>query len=135
MSALTSASAAAKPSPRGRATRLARAASRMNALERSYAQQLDLLVRAGRLATWAFEALTFRLGFDLRYTPDFLLVRPDGEVELHDTKGTKRRRGTAIAYEREDARAKIRAAAAAFPFRFCLVYLDAGVWRVEEVRP
>lgn len=109
--------------PVAKATRLARVAGRMNALERAYSAQLDLLVRAGRVAEWHFEALTLRIGADCTYRPDFLVILPDGSIEFHETKG----------WLRDDARVKLRAAASAFPFVFKLVTRAKGEWRIEEV--
>ncbi|MDD5305058.1 MAG: DUF1064 domain-containing protein, partial [Elusimicrobia bacterium] len=83
----------------------------MNALERAYSAQLDLLKRAGRVAEWHYQGLTLRLGADLRYTPDFDVFLPDGTLELIEIKG----------WMRDDARVKLRAAASAYPFVFKLV--------------
>ena len=110
----------------------------MNALERSYSQQLDVLVRLGRVAEWHYEAVTLRIGADCRLTPDFLVVLSDGTVEFHDTKGTTYRHRKAgrvgVPYIQEDARVKLRAAATAFPFTFKLVtHTKAEGWHTEEV--
>lgn len=97
----------------------------MNKLEKRYAQHLDLLRLAGEVAAWRFEAVTLRLAVDVRYSPDFLVILPGGELELHETKG----------FLRDDARIKLRTAARLFPwFVFRLIRQSkAGVWDIEEV--
>ena len=106
-----------------RASRLARLGDRMNKTERAYAELLDVRQRAGQVAAWYFGALTLRLGDDCRYTPEFLVLLPDGTVELHEVKG----------FFRDDARVKIRAAASSYPFLFRLIRRDRAGWHNEEV--
>jgi len=101
-----------------------RKARGMNKLEQGYAARLDLRVRAGDVACWEFEGIRLRLGEGAYYKPDFLVIRPSGAVELHETKG----------FWREAARVRIRAAAERYwYFRFVAVKNDrANGWTVEE---
>lgn len=98
----------------------------MNALETAYAAELE--ARRGRraLAWWAFEAIVLRLADRTHYKPDFAVMGIGGELEIHETKG----------YWREDARLKIKLAAAQFPFRFLGItratQRGGSAWIVEE---
>lgn len=80
----------------------------MNKLEERYAFELEMRKRRGEIAGWWYEALTLKLGYDCRYTPDFLVLMADGEVQLHEVKGPHRR---------EDAMVKIRVCATMYPFK------------------
>lgn len=80
----------------------------MNRTESSYALELEARKHAGEIAEWYYEAVTFKLGNVCRYTPDFLVVLPDGRLELHEVKG----------HWRDDAKVKLRVAADKFPFTF-----------------
>ena len=99
----------------------------MNGLEADYADRLGLLQLAGEIQVWRFGSLRFHLGGGAWYKPDFLVVLPDGLVELHETKG----------HWREAARVRIKVAAAAFPeFRFVAVTKPKGQdWTFEEIEP
>lgn len=61
--------------------------SGMNKTEVRYAQRLGGLIACGAVQAFAFEGLTVRLAKRTRYTPDFLVVLPDGRLELHEIKG------------------------------------------------
>ena len=97
----------------------------MNGTEAAYAQALEEQRCAGEVAWWAFEAVTLKLARDLRYTPDFIVQLADGTLEAHEVKG----------FWRDDARAKIKMAAALFPLRFIAVQRaakrDGGGWVIE----
>ena len=60
----------------------------MNATESRYAAILQLRLLAREIHAWHFEAITFKLAADLRYTPDFCVLHLDGAFELIDVKGT-----------------------------------------------
>ena len=96
--------------------------SAMNRTEARYAERLEILRRAGELQWWKYGAITLKLGDDCRYSPDFMVVLPNGEIEMHETKG----------FFRDDAKVKLRVAAAMFPFRFWLVRLVKGRWEFEN---
>jgi len=79
----------------------------MNSSEERYARDvLDPMIAAGELHEWLFEPVTFRLGHDARFTPDFLLVYPDGSLELVDFKG----------HQEEAALVRVKAAASRYPW-------------------
>ena len=98
----------------------------MNTLETQHAGTLELRKRAGEILDYWFEALTFKLADDCRYTPDFLVMLPDGELEVHEVKG----------HFEDDAKVKLRVAADKFPFRFLafrkLPKKEGGGWQEIE---
>lgn len=66
--------------------------------------------------------MRLRLAEKTFYTPDFMVVFED-RIELHETKG----------YFEEDARVKIKVAAAMYPeFKFVAVYWKKKQWVFEE---
>jgi hypothetical protein len=103
-----------------RSTKLAKArrvAGRMNGHEAEYAT----LFLNNRV--WKFEAITFRLGDDCRYTPDFMVIAEDDVVEFHEVKG----------FWRDDAKVKLRVAAEQYPmFRFKAFRRVKKTWQVEH---
>lgn len=96
----------------------------MNRTEARYAEHLNALQQAGRVAAWGYEAVKLRLADRTFYTPDFLVVTADGGLEMHEVKG----------HWEDDARVKIKVAARLFPwFRFRAVRVGRGnVWDMEE---
>lgn len=98
----------------------------MNKTEAAYAQHLEAMKAAGRVAWYKFEGLKFRLADNTFYTPDFAVMLAGGEIEAHEVKG----------FWQDDARAKIKIAADMYPFRFVAIKArpkkDGGGWAVEE---
>ena len=99
----------------------------MNKLEARYAQEvLEPMKRAGQIRDYGYERVTLKLADRLRYTADFDVVLWEGVVELRETKG----------FWRDDARAKIKAAAELFPhFRFLAIRRVKREWVTEEFYP
>ena len=85
--------------------------SGMNRTEARYAAHLQVRLLAGELLEWRFEALKLRLARATFYTPDFVLITTLGEIECHDVKG---KTGSGYGGWTDDARVKIKVAAAAF---------------------
>lgn len=104
---------------------------RMNKLERSYYNwmQRDTSVHSIR-----FEAITFLLGDDCRYTPDFFVQFKDGRVEIHETKARDKKTGK---YRiTEDAQVKIKIFPQLFPFPLLIKWpSEDGGWYSETIRP
>lgn len=98
----------------------------MNKTEAAYAQRLELLKHAGEIQWFEFEPIKLRLADNTFYTPDFAVMAADDVLEIHETKG----------FWTDDARVKIKVAAAKFPFRFkafkAKAKRDGGGWDVEE---
>jgi len=106
MWAATLAKQAKRSKPRPAVPRLARGAVTVAALdlppiaplgpkyrnrwEADYAQQLEALQRAGIIRRFWYEAITFKLGPDCRYTPDFTVQMADGTIAFHEVKGLRR---------------------------------------------
>jgi len=98
----------------------------MNQTEAAYAAHLKEAQQGGEIEWFAFEAVKLRLADATFYTPDFFVMRSDGTLECHEVKGV---------WE-DDARVKIKVAAALFPFPFRAVTRvakrDGGGWKTEH---
>lgn len=98
----------------------------MNKTEQAYAKHLADLQAVGGILWHKFEGLKLRLADNTFYTPDFAVMLPCGQIELHEIKG----------YWQDDARVKIKVAADMYPFRFLALKprakRDGGGWAVEE---
>ena len=109
---------------RGRGVRHER--GQMNRLERAYGEMLMTRKLAGEIAEYHFEAVKFRLADLTYYTPDFMVMLPDGLIEFHEVKG----------FWEDDARVKIKVAAEIYPFKFVaasrLAKKLGGGWKFEE---
>lgn len=92
------------PRPRGRTVR--RAPGEMNKTEAEYARRLDARKAAGEIACYWFERYTLRLADGCRYTPDFMVMLPDGEMEIHEVKG---------GFVEDDALVKLKVCAETLP--------------------
>lgn len=114
--------------------RLARLSDRMENTEREYAARLEIEVAAGLVSEWWHESLALRLGDDSVYIPDFAVVLNTGELEIHEVKGVKRASRAGYHVE-DDARVKLRACAAQYPFRVRVCYRDGVTWHRVEVAP
>lgn len=100
----------------------------MNRTEAKYADYLEKQRLAGEIVKWGYEKLKLRLGQNWKttYTPDFLVITNDLEIEFHDCKGGG-------GWE-EDARVKIKVAAEQFPeFLFVGMTLKKGRWECEII--
>ena len=98
----------------------------MNRTEAAYAGHLEERKASGEVLWYAFEAMTLKLADGCRYTPDFAVMQPDGQLQMHEVKG----------YWQDDAKAKIKVAASLFPMLFIAVYKkpkrEGGGWKYEE---
>ncbi|MBI0325562.1 DUF1064 domain-containing protein [Burkholderia plantarii] len=101
-------------------------AGTMNQTEQRYAEHLESRKRAGEIVSYRFEAMKFRLASNTFYTPDFIVVLANGQLEAHEVKG----------HWQDDARVKIKVAAYLHPIRFIAVTAKpkkaGGGWHVEE---
>lgn len=86
-------------------------AGEMNKTEAAYDAHLELQKRAGQVVWHKFEAIKLRLADNTFYTADFAVLANDHVLELHEVKG----------FWQDDARVKIKVAAALYPFRFVAV--------------
>lgn len=96
-------------------------AGAMNRTEARYADSLKARQAAGDVLWHRFEGLKLRLADSTFYTPDFAVMRADGQIECHEVKG----------YWQDDARVKIKVAAEMYPFRFIAVTASKAGWQTE----
>ena len=59
----------------------------MNRTETEFAELLESRRLDGEVVAWSFEAITFKLANNTRYTPDFMVSLADGTIEFVDVKG------------------------------------------------
>ena len=102
----------------------------MNKTESAYAQYLENERRAGRVQQFWFESVKLKIADGACfYTPDFMVLRPDGTLELHEVKGSPR-------IFQDDAKVKCKACATQYPFPLRVVYpktkKSGGGWEVQE---
>lgn len=101
-------------------------AGQMNKSEQAYAAYLGQLQAVGGILWHRFEGVKLRLADNTFYSPDFAVMMPDGQLEMHEVKG----------FWQDDARVKIKVAADLYPFKFVAIKArakkDGGGWQVEE---
>lgn len=109
----------------------------MNKTEAAYSLVLQVKKAAGDVLEFWFEGLTLKLGPDCRYTPDFVVQRADGSLELHEVKAGIVESDKVKPLWKDDSAVKVRTAADKFPFRFLVVFqapdAHGGDWREIEV--
>ena len=109
--------------PRRAVARLKHTPGQMNKTEAEYALRLDIFKKSGMLEDYRFEAVKLRLANLTTYTPDFMVIDPDGSVVFHEVKG----------FWMDDARVKIKVAAEQYPwFHFVAATKKKGQWEVEK---
>ncbi len=95
---------------------------KLNKTERAYLQFL----RIGGTRLVGIQNITFKLGDDCRYTPDFNHLNQDEHLVFSEVKG----------FMRDDALVKLKVAARQFPiFKFVLVRKNGTGWDITEIRP
>ena len=98
----------------------------LNKTEQAYADYLAQLQAVGGILWHKFEGVKLRLADNTFYSPDFAVMKPDGQLEMHEVKG----------FWQDDARVKIKVAADMYPFKFIAVKArakkDGGGWQIEE---
>jgi len=99
---------------------------KMNKTEAAYDAHLWLLRHAGEVLWHKFEGIKLRLADNTFLTIDFAVLASDSVMEMHEVKG----------FWEDDARVKIKVAAAIYPFRFKAVKArskkNGGGWEVEN---
>ena len=105
--------------------------SGMNKTEARFGALLNVRKAAGEFDQVGFEALTFRLGFDCRFTPDWTCWFPNGGIVCYEVKGRTGHKW----YAKEDAMVKLRAASSMYPkVKFILVWPDGEGWETKEIQ-
>lgn len=101
----------------------------MNKTEARYAAYLDLQMHAGAVLWYKFEGIKLMLAKNTSITIDFAVLTADSVLTMIDVKGAK-------AVFTDDARAKMKVAAAMYPFVFKAVYpqtkAEGGGWQYED---
>lgn len=97
-----------------------------NETEAAYeATVLKPMEQAGDVLWYRFEGVKLRLADNTFYTPDYAVMKADGQLQMHEVKG----------FWTDDARVKIKVAADAYPFEFIAVQKlpkkVGGGWKVE----
>lgn len=99
----------------------------MNKTEAAYESHLSSEKFLGKIIWYKFEGIKFRLADNTFYNPDFAVMLPSGEIEIHEVKG----------YMMDDANVKIKVAAELYPFKFIVVRTrpkkEGGGWKLEEI--
>lgn len=102
----------------------------LNKTEQAYRAHLEELKQAGAVLWYRFEGIKLRLADKTFLTVDFAVLMSNGQLEMHDCKGSK-------AIYTDDARVKMKVAADSYPFVFRVAYplskREGGGWLVEEV--
>jgi hypothetical protein len=106
---------------RGRGVR--RAPGVMNKTEVQYAQHLKLRQHMNEVEWFAFDCVKLKMCAKTTYTPDFMVMLANGEIEMHEVKG----------FWEDDARVKIKVCAELFPFRFVAITKGRDGWAYEYV--
>lgn len=96
-----------------------------NKTEKAYEEMLIAQEFTGEILWHKFECMKLRLADNTFYTPDFAVMRSDGQIECHEVKG----------HWQDDARVKIKVAADLYPFRFIAAKpktkKNGGGWEYE----
>lgn len=88
----------------------------LNKTEKRYKDYLEAEKHAGRIKCYWFESLKVKIADGACwYTPDFLVMRPDGTLEFHEVKACPR-------MFMDDAKVKVKATATNYPFKMIVVY-------------
>lgn len=96
---------------------------KLNKTERAFLEYLRYTMHVRCLH---IQAVTLKLAFDCRLTPDFSYYSQDEQLTFIDVKG----------FQREDALIKMKVAARTFPeWRFIIVKRIKGEWKFEEIKP
>lgn len=102
----------------------------MNKTEGSFAQHLDMEKLANKILWYKFEGIKLMLAANTSITVDFAVLPATGVLEMIDVKGSKH-------IFTDDARAKMKVAAAMYPFVFKVAYpipqKEGGGWHIEEI--
>lgn len=110
----------------------------MNGLEKRYAAHLELRKTVGEILMYRFEPIKFRLAPSTYYSPDFVLMMPNGAFECHETKGTIKDKvtGRTKPHYEDDSIVKIKMAAEIFTeFTFRMAWFEKGDdWKFRDFR-
>lgn len=93
---------------------------KLNKTEKAWLAEL----RIRRPKFLGIQALTFKLGDDCRYTPDFIEISQEDKFIAWEVKG----------FMRDDALVKLKVSARLFPFlEFYVVKRSEGMWKTTKI--
>ena len=128
--------ARARNLPRAKGAKPAAGRDAMNKGETLYAEQLERLRVVGVVSAWWFEPFNWRMADNTYYRPDFLVMRVDGTLEIHEVKGRKNGKDGKpdTFWKEEDAWLKLKVVSEQAPFPLFVVYprRDGG-WETVTV--
>lgn len=97
-------------------------AGRMNKLESAYAEHLKKLLFAGEIIHYEFEPFKLKLAKATFFKFDFLVIKPNGLIEIHEVKG----------HWEDDARVKWKNAAEKYWYLTLIaITSEDGIWTKE----
>ena len=104
-------------------------AGMLNKTEQNYKEYLEQERQCGRVIAYWFEAIKLKIASNrCSYTPDFLVMRPDKTLELHEVKGS-------LKIFADDAKVKCKVCADECPIPLFIVTpkpkKEGGGWNVE----
>lgn len=102
----------------------------MNRTEKAYSLFLEGEKRAGRVLAFWFESWKFKIAENACwYTPDFIVLKANGDLEAHEVKGSPR-------IFADDAKVKVKVCASTYPIKMKVVFpktkKSGGGWDVQE---
>jgi len=97
----------------------------LNKLEWLYNAVLETLKRAEEIRDYSFERIKLRIGEACWYTPDFMVLSKENEIEFHEVKG---------GFITDDALVKFKAVCELYPyFKFIMMQHKGKQWkRIRE---
>ena len=81
-------------------------AGQMNGQETAYSLYLNAMKATAIIIDWWWDVLSIRMADSTFYKPDFLVMRADGTLEIHEVKG----------FMEDDAWVKLKVVAETYPF-------------------
>lgn len=94
-----------------------------NKLEQEYASYLEQRKMAKEIIWYSYEPIRIKLADNTFYSPDFLVMDRNYNLEVHEVKG----------WWRDDARVKIKVAASLFPAKFIAITKRKKQWQFEII--
>ena len=103
----------------------------MNRTERAYYDYLLMLKNRGEIVDFWFESVKLKVASNrCDYLPDFLVLRNNGALEIHEVKGSK-------AIWTDDRKVECKVCADKYPFPLYIVFpipkKNGGGWQFEEM--
>lgn len=95
---------------------------KMNRWEKAWEAHLKEQLEAREILWYEWDCISLRLAKGCHYRPDFVVMKTDLTIEVHEVKG----------HWEDDALVKIKTAAGMYPFHFFAMTLARGHWKTRE---